>query len=292
MNAVLRVIIGLLVSSLVAGVVLVVHVAQLLELAAAPPGELPPRLLALGQLTALYTTQIAMFLVPFGLLLAAVAEINRWRSWLVYVVFGLALAGAGYVLQYQSEGDLRTIVNPFAAQVFALQGIVGGLAYWLMAGRYAGWRRGGGLQRADPYAVDRPRLQIAEATEPTAKPALAGAERARTEAQRGDVRRGEVQRGEVQRGEVQWGDDRRGDVKRDDVNSNMAAGSSVRAGETPRDPPGPSAGLNVKPTTAVATTSVPTTSVPTTSVPTTSVPTAGSAAKATVVAPAKPARRT
>ncbi|MBX9926991.1 MAG: hypothetical protein K2Y05_11585 [Hyphomicrobiaceae bacterium] len=170
MLRVLRIVAGLIGASFVAGVVLVIHVAQLSGLAAAASEELPQRLAALGQLTALYTTQIAMFLVPLGLLLAAVAELNRWRSWAVYVGFGLLLAAAGYFLQYQSEGELRTIVNPFAAQVFALQGLAGGLAYWLLAGRYAGWRRGGGPQRAEPYPVGRPRLQVAEATEPTAQP--------------------------------------------------------------------------------------------------------------------------
>ena len=166
----LRIVAGLIGASFVAGGVLVIHVAQLSGLAAVAPEELPQRIAALGELAALYTTQIAMFLVPLGLLLAAVAEMNRWRSWAVYVGFGLLLAAAGYFLQYQSEGELRTIVNPFAAQVFALQGFAGGLAYWLLAGRYAGWRRGGGPQRAEPYPVGRPRLQVAEATEPTFQP--------------------------------------------------------------------------------------------------------------------------
>lgn len=165
----LRVLLGLLLASLVAGLVLVLHVANPAQLMELTYDVLRERLVGYAYLTALYATQIAMFIVPFGLLLAIIAESNRWRSVIVSVVFGLLLAIAGYVLQYQSEGELRTIINPFAAQVFALQGLLGGLTYWLVSGRFAGWRRGGGLLRPDPIPVDRPRLQVADAVEPTAR---------------------------------------------------------------------------------------------------------------------------
>lgn len=165
----LRVLLGLLLASLVAGLVLVLHVANPSQLMELTYDVLRERLVGYAYLGALYATQIAMFIVPFGLLLAIITESNRWRSVIVSVVFGLLLAFAGYVLQYQSEGELRTIINPFAAQVFALQGLLGGLTYWLVSGRFAGWRRGGGLLRPDPIPVDRPRLHVADAVEPTAK---------------------------------------------------------------------------------------------------------------------------
>ncbi len=168
----LRILLGLLAASITAALVLVVHLLRPLELGGLPIDILLPRLVAFAQLTALCATQIAMFIVPFGVILAPVAEMNRWRSAILYAVLGLMLSAAGYVLQYQSEGEWRTVVNMFAAQVFALQGLAGGLAYWFVAGRFAGWRSGGGPLRADPIPIARPKLLVCDAVEPTMVPAL------------------------------------------------------------------------------------------------------------------------
>jgi len=168
----LRILLGLLAASITAALLLVLHLLRPMELVGLPIDILLPRLLAFAQLTALAATQIAMFIVPFGVILAPVAEMNRWRSAIFYSVLGLVLAAAGYMLQYQSEDEWRTVVNMFAAQVFALQGLTGGLAYWFVAGRFAGWRSGGGPLRADPIPIARPKLLVSDAVEPTVVPAL------------------------------------------------------------------------------------------------------------------------
>ena len=79
-----------------------------------------------------------------AVLLIAVAEAMRLRSLLYYAVAGAVVGLASY---YGSDIELRlentTDVSPVghALQLAAAAGIVGGLAYWLLAGRNAGrWR--------------------------------------------------------------------------------------------------------------------------------------------------------
>jgi hypothetical protein len=88
---------------------------------------------------ALFVSYFA-FLPSLPTILAA--EAFGWRSWLFYALAGAAIALAIVAIAFQASepGD-----NPFAdtrlsAAVIG-SGIVGGLAYWLVAGRLAGnWR--------------------------------------------------------------------------------------------------------------------------------------------------------
>jgi hypothetical protein len=88
-----------------------------------------------------YTWELtaAVALVSFAAL--AAAEYARWRSLVAYlglalgvaVVTGLALGAADLL-----AGDARVWARLSAAAPAAL---AGGAAYWLLAGRFAGWRR-------------------------------------------------------------------------------------------------------------------------------------------------------
>jgi hypothetical protein len=82
-----------------------------------------------------------------GAVAIAIGEIAGWRAWIVYVVFGLAVTG---VLGRLLDRGLHPALPHLPAAVAA--GIVGGLAYWLVAGRGAGWRRRP-LPAAKPPAV-------------------------------------------------------------------------------------------------------------------------------------------
>jgi hypothetical protein len=164
---VLRVSLGLVAASFAAALVLVLHVTPLAQLPALDSSAQAERLRGLAELLGLITTQIALFIVPFGLITSAVTEVNRLRGVFSFLVIGLALAAAAYLIQFQSESEMRTVLNPYAMQVFALQGLAGGFAYWLFAGRFAGWRRGGGPFRTDPIPVAAPRLKVSDAVEPT-----------------------------------------------------------------------------------------------------------------------------
>jgi hypothetical protein len=89
---------------------------------------------------------VALFVSYFAFLPALptilAAETFGWRGWLFYALAGgaIALVIIAFAMQASEPGD-----NPFSdARLSAAVvggGIVGGLAYWLIAGRLAGnWR--------------------------------------------------------------------------------------------------------------------------------------------------------
>ncbi|MEQ1696468.1 MAG: hypothetical protein ABL901_11570 [Hyphomicrobiaceae bacterium] len=162
MRTILRVLIGLIAACLTAALVKVLHVITPSELAGLSGPALTARLFRLGELGALTATQQAIFVVPLAAIAVVVAEVNRIRSWFAYAIIGAIIAGAGFCIQFVSETAIRTIVNPYAGQAYAIEGIAAGLIYWLLAGRFAGWRRGGGLVKTQPYPVGKPRLNVSD----------------------------------------------------------------------------------------------------------------------------------
>jgi hypothetical protein len=86
--------------------------------------------------------------VTFALLPAAlvivVSEVARMRSFIYYGVGGALVALASYYgsdisVQLENTTDVTPVANTL--QLAAAAGILGGLAYWLIAGRNAGrWR--------------------------------------------------------------------------------------------------------------------------------------------------------
>jgi hypothetical protein len=176
--AVVRILFGLVVACLTAALIKIAHVITPLELSGLAGDALVTRLTWFGELVLLTATHQALFTVPFALIAITVAEINRWRGWLTYALLGSIIALGGFYLQYTGEGELRTIANPYAGQAFAIEGLCAGLVYWLLAGRFAGWRRGGAVVRARPYPVSKPRLQVSDvgdAPHTTGKPVGNGA---------------------------------------------------------------------------------------------------------------------
>jgi hypothetical protein len=79
-----------------------------------------------------------------SLLLNIVAEIMRLRSLLYYAAAGAVVGltsyfGSNVELRLENTTDVAPVFHPL--QLAAAAGIVGGLAYWLLAGRRAGrWR--------------------------------------------------------------------------------------------------------------------------------------------------------
>jgi hypothetical protein len=80
-----------------------------------------------------------------ALLLIVLAEAARMRSLLYYAAAGAAVGLASYFgsnveLRLENTTDVSPVGHPL--QLVAAAGIVGGLAYWLLAGRNAGgWRK-------------------------------------------------------------------------------------------------------------------------------------------------------
>jgi len=85
----------------------------------------------------------ASALVP-ALLFIAIAEAARLRSLLYYAAAGAVVGAASYFgsnveLRLENTTDVSPVFHPM--QLAAAAGIIGGLAYWLLAGRNAGrWR--------------------------------------------------------------------------------------------------------------------------------------------------------
>jgi uncharacterized membrane protein YgdD (TMEM256/DUF423 family) len=81
-----------------------------------------------------------------AVLLIILSEALRMRRLLYYAVAGVAVGLAAYSgsdigLRLENTTDVAPVVHPL--QLAAAAGIVGGLFYWLVAGRNAGrWREG------------------------------------------------------------------------------------------------------------------------------------------------------
>lgn len=135
----LRVVLGFLVACLVAGLAIVMFVLPPTEIMAMPEAVRSSRLGDVGMLSLAAATQSAMFAAPFALVAAAVAEWQGLRGILYYALIGLAISAGGFVALFASEVDSHaTIINSYASAAYAVSGLLGGIAYWLVAGRYAG----------------------------------------------------------------------------------------------------------------------------------------------------------
>ncbi len=139
LRATIRIMFGYALACLAGGLTLVLHVISPAALIAAPGDALADKLTELGTLATLSATHLAVFSLPFALIVAAVAEWFALRGWLYFVLGGLAIAGTGFLAQQAGEtASGPSIVNAFAIQAFVLTGITGGLVYWLVSGRYSG----------------------------------------------------------------------------------------------------------------------------------------------------------
>ncbi len=81
----------------------------------------------------------AIFAAPFALVAAAIGEWRRLQNWIYYALTGVAISLIGFLSHYSNENPgAPTIVNNYALTAFLTAGFVGGLVYWLFAGRSAG----------------------------------------------------------------------------------------------------------------------------------------------------------
>jgi hypothetical protein len=141
LGQILRVLFGFVLACLAAGLTLVLFVYTPLELAGLTANVAASRLSEVGILALAAATHAGIFSAPFALAGAVFGEARALRGPAYYALLGVAIAAAGFFLQYHSEaaGDL-SILNTYALSAFALTGLVGGLVYWLGAGRNAGGR--------------------------------------------------------------------------------------------------------------------------------------------------------
>ncbi len=169
LSGLLRIIFGFILASLVAGVATVAFVITPADIATLSAELRPDRLGNAGVLSLLAATHSAIFALPFALIAIAIAEWQSIRTWIYYVVVGIAIALGGFGAEYLSEvGGQPSIVNDYAARAFLTVGFFGGLAYWLVAGRMAGPDRADRIlsdeMPEEPEATGEPSDKLAEAT--------------------------------------------------------------------------------------------------------------------------------
>ena len=134
LGAVLRVLIGFAVACLVAGYVQVLFAVTPAELVVAGDERLGEAAMW-GLVSA---TQIAVFAAPFAVLAAVISEWQGIRSFAYHAIVAMAIAVAGFGLIHATESASEaSIVNSYAMAAYLTSGFVGGLIYWLFAGRSA-----------------------------------------------------------------------------------------------------------------------------------------------------------
>jgi hypothetical protein len=84
----------------------------------------------------LSTPHVAMSAAFPALLAAAFAETRKVASWAFYAFAGIATAGAGLFVQHLTVTRVN-ILQTYALVAFLTAGLVGGLVYWALSGRYA-----------------------------------------------------------------------------------------------------------------------------------------------------------
>jgi len=137
--ALTRIIFGLIVACLTAGLVQTLFVVTPFDLATA--NAVPASLANAGLLTLFAATHSAVFGTPFGMIAALLGEWQHVRQLLYYALIGIIIAMAGFFFLHMSEAGGLTILNSYALLAYFTTGLIAGFVYWLVAGRFAGNRR-------------------------------------------------------------------------------------------------------------------------------------------------------
>ena len=137
-----RVIVGFGIACLAAALTLVLFVYTPAETLGMPSGMRADRLAEAWQFTLAVTPHVAIFSAAFALLGIALAEARGIAAWPYYVLVGIGIAVAGFMMQHFTESPRQpTILQNYALVAFLVAGAAGGLVYWYLSGRYAGRRR-------------------------------------------------------------------------------------------------------------------------------------------------------
>ncbi len=132
-----RVLCGFIIACMAAGLTKVLFAYSPAELSSLLPEVALERI----SLMLPVATHIAIFSAPFALVVTAFGEWQGLRDWSYYGVAAIAIALIGFFAQYQSETATQgwSILNSnYPIVAFLTTGFVGGVAYWLVAGRLAG----------------------------------------------------------------------------------------------------------------------------------------------------------
>jgi hypothetical protein len=131
----IRVVFGFVLACLAAGLTTVLFVYAPFE-----QSDLAvERLTEVGILSLVAATQSALFAAPFALIGVVFGEWQRIGSWMYYVLVTVAVAAIGFLTQFWSGtgGVEATFSNRYAGTAFLVTGVVAGIVYWLVSGRFA-----------------------------------------------------------------------------------------------------------------------------------------------------------
>lgn len=182
--ALFRILFGLVFAALVAGGVQVLFALTPAELASGSPQLLQ----SAAQLWLDTSLVNLVFAAPFVFLAGIIAEGFGVRSFSFHALAGIfiALAGLGVLYSGEQLGD-PTLANSYAIAAYLTAGFFGGIAYWLVSGRFSGGRlrrkrteravaeaedTDGAVQRAEGNGPG----QDGEASRPSVPSAVAGAQ--------------------------------------------------------------------------------------------------------------------
>lgn len=136
---VLRMLFSFAVACLAAGLTKAFFATTPAELSSLPPDLASDRMRHALESGAFAGIQHMIFAAPFALIAVALGEWRSQRNWIYYALSGIAIALIGFLSLYSNEVQGQpTIVNNYALSAFLTSGFVGGLAYWILSGRFAG----------------------------------------------------------------------------------------------------------------------------------------------------------
>jgi hypothetical protein len=127
-----RVALGFALASLAAGLTLVLFAYAPADLEGLRADLNTDRLSEAGLFALIVTPWVAACAAVPALAGAIFAEVRKMPRWWFYVLTGIGTAAAGFVLLHGA-----TLPSLYELAAFLTAGLVGGLAYWALAGRFA-----------------------------------------------------------------------------------------------------------------------------------------------------------
>jgi hypothetical protein len=134
---VIRIVSGFAFASLAAAVTLVLFVFAPVDLAGLLADLNRERLSEAGLFALFITPHVAIYAVLPALAGAIFAEVRKVAGWWFYALAGIATAAAAFLVLHLSEAAGETsLLSSYALAAFITSGLVGGLAYWALSGRF------------------------------------------------------------------------------------------------------------------------------------------------------------
>ena len=138
---------GFVLASLAAAVTLVLFVYAPADLASLRSDLSGERLSEAGLFALIVTPHVALYAALPALAGAIFAEVRRVAGWPFYALAGIATAAAGFlVLHLSGAPDEAGLFSGYALAAFLTSGLVGGLAYWALSGRFVRPKAGPGFR--------------------------------------------------------------------------------------------------------------------------------------------------